>query len=55
MIFKNEDMTETEKRIKVVMTPAGTEWLAEKEYKLLDYISDGIGCVAGFVVSAALV
>ena len=39
MIFKNEDMTE--KRIKVVMTPAGTEWSAEKEYKLLDYISDG--------------
>lgn len=31
----------TEKRIKVVMTPAGTEWSAEKEYKLLDYISDG--------------
>lgn len=40
MIFKNEDM-EKEKRVKVVMTPAGTEWSAEKEYKLLDYISDG--------------
>lgn len=40
MIFKNEDMIK-EKRVKVVMTPAGTEWSAEKEYKLLDYISDG--------------
>ena len=31
MIFKNEDMIK-EKRIKVVMTPAGTAWSAEKEY-----------------------
>lgn len=32
----------SEKRIKVVMTPAGKAWSADKEYKLLDYISDGL-------------
>lgn len=31
----------TEKRIKVLLTPAGSEWVADKEYKRLDYISDG--------------
>lgn len=31
----------TEKRIKVLLTPAGSEWVANKEYKRLDYISDG--------------
>lgn len=30
-----------EKRIKVLLTPAGSEWVADKEYKRLDYISDG--------------
>ena len=31
----------TEKRIKVLLTPAGSEWVADKEYKRLDYISNG--------------
>jgi hypothetical protein len=31
----------TEKRIKVLLTPGGSEWVADKEYKRLDYISDG--------------
>lgn len=31
----------TEKRIKVLLTPAGSEWVADMEYKRLDYISDG--------------
>ncbi len=31
----------TEKRIKVLLTLAGSEWVADKEYKRLDYISDG--------------
>lgn len=30
-----------EKRIKVLLTPAGSEWVADKEYKRLDYISNG--------------
>ena len=30
-----------EKRIKVLLTPAGSEWVADKKYKRLDYISDG--------------
>lgn len=34
-------MAATEKRIKVVLTPAGSEWSAEREYERLDYISNG--------------
>lgn len=34
-------MAEKEKRIKVVLTPAGSEWSEEREYERLDYISNG--------------
>ena len=35
------DMTNNEQVIKVVLTPAGSEWSAEREYERLDYISNG--------------
>ena len=34
-------MNKKEQVIKVVLTPAGSEWSAEKEYERLDYISNG--------------
>ena len=34
-------MTNNEQVIKVVLTPAGSEWSAEREYERLDYISNG--------------
>lgn len=34
-------MANNEQVIKVVLTPAGSEWSAEKEYERLDYISNG--------------
>lgn len=43
----------TEKRIKVLLTPAGSEWVADKEYKRLDYISDGKAVWVSVKVDAA--
>lgn len=43
----------TEKRIKVLLTPAGSEWVADKEYKRLDYISDGKAVWVSIKVDAA--
>ena len=34
-------MTNNEQVIKVVLTPSGSEWSAEREYERLDYISNG--------------
>ena len=34
-------MSNNEQVIKVVLTPAGSEWSAEREYERLDYISNG--------------
>lgn len=42
-----------EKRIKVLLTPAGSEWVADKEYKRLDYISDGKAVWVSVKVDAA--
>lgn len=46
-------MTAKEKRIKVVLTPAGSEWSAEREYERLDYISDGKAVWVSVKVDAA--
>ena len=43
----------TEKRIKVLLTPAGSEWVADKEYKRLDYISNGKAVWVSVKVDAA--
>lgn len=43
----------TEKRIKVLLTPAGSKWVADKEYKRLDYISDGKAVWVSIKVDAA--
>lgn len=43
----------TEKRIKVLLTPAGSEWVADKEYKRLDYISNGKSVWVSVKVDAA--
>lgn len=43
----------TEKRIKVLLTPAGSEWVADKEYKRLDYISNGKAVWVSVKVAAA--
>lgn len=43
-IFKTNnisDMNNKEQVIKVVLTPAGSSWSAEREYERLDYISNG--------------
>ena len=42
-----------EKFIKVVLTPAGLEWSAEREYERLDYISDGKAVWVSIKVDAA--
>lgn len=46
-------MTAKEKRIKVVLTPAGSEWSAEREYERLDYISNGKAVWVSVKVDAA--
>ena len=46
-------MAATEKRIKVVLTPAGSEWSAEREYERLDYISNGKAVWVSVKVDAA--
>nr|DAG55200.1 MAG TPA: hypothetical protein [Caudoviricetes sp.] len=43
----------TEKRIKVLLTPTGSEWVADKEYKRLDYISNGKAVWVSVKVDAA--
>lgn len=42
-----------EKFIKVVLTPAGSEWSAEREYERLDYISNGKEVWVSIKVDAA--
>lgn len=46
-------MTNKEQVIKVVLTPAGSEWSAEREYERLDYISDGKAVWVSVKVDAA--
>lgn len=43
-----------EKFIKVVLTPAGSEWSAEREYERLDYISNGKAVWVSIKVDAAM-
>lgn len=38
---KIDDMNNKEQVIKVVLTPAGSSWSADREYERLDYISNG--------------
>lgn len=47
------DMNKKEQVIKVVLTPAGSEWLAEREYERLDYISDGKAVWVSIKIDAA--
>ena len=46
-------MAKKEQVIKVVLTPAGSEWSAEREYERLDYISDGKAVWVSVKVDAA--
>ena len=46
-------MANNEQVIKVVLTPAGSEWSAEREYERLDYISDGKAVWVSVKVDAA--
>lgn len=46
-------MTNNEQVIKVVLTPAGSEWSAEREYERLDYISNGNEVWVSIKVDAA--
>ena len=46
-------MNKKEQVIKVVLTPAGSEWSAEREYERLDYISNGKEVWVSFKVDAA--
>ena len=46
-------MTYKEQVIKVVLTPAGSEWSAEREYERLDYISNGKEVWVSIKVDAA--
>ena len=47
------DMNKKEQVIKVVLTPAGSEWSAEREYERLDYISDGKAVWVSIKIDAA--
>lgn len=47
------DMNKKEQVIKVVLTPAGSEWSAEREYERLDYISDGKAVWVSVKIDAA--
>lgn len=46
-------MNKKEQVIKVVLTPAGSVWSAEREYERLDYISDGKAVWVSVKVDAA--
>ena len=46
-------MANNEQVIKVVLTPAGSEWSAEREYERLDYISNGKEVWVSIKVDAA--
>ena len=46
-------MAKKEQVIKVVLTPAGSEWSAEREYERLDYISNGKEVWVSIKVDAA--
>lgn len=46
-------MNNKEQVIKVVLTPAGSEWSAEREYERLDYISDGKAVWVSIKIDAA--
>ena len=46
-------MNKKEQVIKVVLTPAGSEWSAEREYERLDYISDGKAVWVSIKIDAA--
>lgn len=46
-------MAKKEQVIKVVLTPAGSEWSAEREYERLDYISNGKAVWVSVKVDAA--
>lgn len=46
-------MNNKEQVIKVVLTPAGSEWSAEREYERLDYISNGKAVWVSVKVDAA--
>lgn len=46
-------MANNEQVIKVVLTPAGSEWSAEREYERLDYISNGKAVWVSIKVDAA--
>lgn len=47
------EMNKKEQVIKVVLTPAGSEWSAEREYERLDYISDGKAVWVSIKIDAA--
>jgi hypothetical protein len=47
------EMNKKEQVIKVVLTPAGSEWSAEREYERLDYISDGKAVWVSVKIDAA--